>query len=843
MSYIAHYRSCDQTEQTVLQHLTEVGQLSASFASKAGLGDLGLLLGLLHDFGKYSQQFQRYIQSAEGLLDPDGVEFIDSRKFKGKIDHATAGAQYIYNALRGFGSKGEGELCGQILALCIASHHSGLIDTLAVDYTRGNVFQTRMLKEDSKTHLDECISNADESLIKRLNGFLSSEAIQKKLLPAFINGIRPVLGSPKVMNSVPNSFHLGMLTRFLFSCLIDADRLNSAEFDDPKRLELRLSKPDKPYWPQAIDRLETFLSKMPNKSPIDPIRREISQECLEKADKAQGIYSLTVPTGGGKTFASLRYALHHAEHHQLDRIIYIIPFTSIIEQNAADIREVLERQDDIHPWVLEHHSNIEPDTQTWHSKISSDNWDAPIVITTMVQFLEALFSGGTKSARRMHQLANSVLIFDEIQTLPVNCTHLFCNALSFLVDHAGSSAVLCTATQPLLNQLDNAEKGQLSVNGELIGDVGQRFNELKRVHIENLCKEEGWSEDEITDFALEQFSLHGSCLMIVNTKDWAKTLYQRCDGLVEPDALFHLSTNLCAAHRQSLFKTIRERLDNDLPVLCFSTQLIEAGVNVDFSCVIRFLAGLDSIAQAAGRCNRHGKQDIASVYVINPEHENTQMLVDIDEGKRQARRVMSESFDDLLLTEAMDRYFDYYFFQRSEVMDYPCKDSFGQKNTLLRLLSNNAGHTLRQNGKRYSNKKLPVLEQSFMEAGKLFQAIDAPTQAVLVPYCPYHEGELNPVTFDQDLLEQNPVISGKDLITELCRCEKEFSSANYYQLLRQAQKYSVNVFPNIWKKLIEEDAIQEIQPGAGVYYLKEEYYDGDFGLSTEPVSLMSNLIC
>ncbi|PSU25156.1 CRISPR-associated helicase/endonuclease Cas3 [Photobacterium aquimaris] len=824
MIFIAHHRETDLQVQTVAQHLSETGELCSGFAKKIGLEQTGLILGLLHDFGKYSQAFQHYIQSAQGLIDPDNVCFVDAKANKGKIDHATAGAQYLYEALKNYGGQGQGELCGQLLALCIASHHSGLIDVLAADFNKGNIFNTRIQKPEDKAHLQECRNNAEPEIINHLNQLLKPAEGTPQLLKELLQKIFPLLGSShETANTTINSFNVGFLTRFLFSCLIDADRLNSAEFSEPRRLQERLSRSVKPDWDIAITRLENKLATFSVRNPIDTIRQNISLDCLKKAKEKQGIYSLTVPTGGGKTYASLRYALHHAKQHQCEHIFYIIPFTSIIEQNAQVIREAIEQPNDTHPWVLEHHSSIEPEHQTWHSKICAENWGAPIVITTMVQFLEALFSGGTKSVRRLHQLANSVLVFDEIQTLPINCTHLFCNALNFLVEQASSTALLCTATQPLLNQLDNIEKGQLTLTGELVSDINALFNDLKRVHIENCCKPSGWSLNEIATLAIEQFELTGSCLTIVNTKQWAQDLYLVCQNKIDTDALFHLSTNQCPAHRKVILATIRQRLENHQPVMCFSTQLIEAGVDIDFASVIRFLAGLDSIAQAAGRCNRNGIHETATVFVVNPDHENTKMLADIDKGKAITDRIMNEGFEDLLDPAAMARYFYYYFFQRSEDMDYPCKDS--QKNTtsLLALLSNNKSHPCSLNDDRSKQRKLPRLEQSFMEAGNIFKAIDAPTQAVIVDY--QSSNELS-----------NDQLTAEEIIIALCSKDKVFDAELYFQALKQAQKYSVNVFPNVFEKLLKNQAIYETQSGSGIYCLHEQYYDDAFGLSTEVVN-------
>ena len=241
--------------------------------------------------------------------------------------------------------------------------------------------------------------------------------------------------------------------RFLFSCLIDADRQDTADFETPSLVRSR-STEHAVDWDRLVLRLETHLSELVSTRPIDAVRREIAQFCRQASNRPTGTYTLTVPTGGGKTLASLRFALHHAREHSLHRVLFVIPFTSIIDQNAKVIRKILERQGEEARLLLEIHSSFGPERQSWREKILSDNWDAPVILTTMVQFLECLFGGGTRGARRMHQLAKSVIVCDEIQTLPIKCVHLFNNAVNFLTEQCGSSVVLCTATQPLLHEVD-----------------------------------------------------------------------------------------------------------------------------------------------------------------------------------------------------------------------------------------------------------------------------------------------------------------------------------------------------------------------------------------------------
>ena len=815
--YIAHLRKSDGQIQSVQAHLKETAALAKVFAQKLNLESAGELLGLMHDFGKYSRKFQKYIHDETGLFNPD-LDDEESTPDGSKVDHSTAGAQWVYRELRKFGAElGIGELFGQMLGLCIASHHGeGLIDCL--DGGGNAVWKKRFEKEDELTHLAECEQNADEIVRQKAH-----ELAGENLIRSLLNAVKPILSDQATNNKI-KEFYLGCLTRFLFSCLIDADRINSSDFERVAQKEIRRLT-EKPNWQSAIDKLETHLASFENRYPIDEIRRRISDDCLKRAADSQGIYTLTVPTGGGKTLASLRYALHHAQKHNLDRIIYIIPYTSIIDQNAQAVREILGED-----WVLEHHSNLEPEKQSWQDKLLSENWDKPIVFTTMVQFLDAWFGGGTRGARHIHPMTNAVLIFDEIQTLPVKCVHLFCNVLNWLTAFGKSTAVLCTATQPLLGKSglqnfpedkrgDITARGllRLSEDAEIMGkhqDLDKLFDELSRVEIRFNEKAGGWNVDEAGAFLLEQFATTQSCLFIVNTKKWAQELYQYCKGQnVPPEALFHLSTNQCAAHRKAIFDTIKARLKNGKPVICISTQLIEAGVDISMACVIRALGGLDSIAQAAGRCNRHGEKDgKGQVWVLNlKEQDFTRILPDIQAGKTHAERVSRDfAGQDILQPAAMQRYFEYYFYQRSDEMAYSVKNS--ATGSLLDWLSDNALNPYgEKNNKR--SKPLPLLMQSFKSAGRAFQAIDAPTRAVIVPY-----GE------------------GAKLIAELCG---EWDPKEMHRTLQKAQRYSVNVFPNVWDKLQKENALHETIEGSGIYYLKERYYNDEFGLSLDETSEMT----
>lgn len=822
MAVIAHVRK-DGACQTLDAHLLGVGTEAARHGAKIGLALHGELIGLLHDLGKYSNAFQDYIRSITGTANQDDDDCVDAIDLKGKIDHSTAGAHVVWRELET--REPFGSMVGQMLALCIASHHSGLIDCLSADGAGigQDTFSRRMEKADDRTHLTEAWGKIDAPLRERICSLLDDP----KLIVGVQESVRRIGFAASGRLTVATQ-QIGLLVRFLFSCLIDADRLDTATFEKPKASRHR---PQGEYgdWKVLVDRLEQHLDGLKPRHPIDDLRRDIAHHCLGAARRDRGIYTLSVPTGGGKTLASLRFALHHAAIHRMERIICVIPFTSIIDQNAKVVREILVPaggRGDQSRIVLEHHSNLTPEVQGWREKMLTENWDAPVIFTTMVQFLETIFSAGTRGARRMHQLANAVLVFDEIQSLPVACVHLFNNALQFLVDHCGSTAVLCTATQPLLGEVDPQQGAlRLTKENELMPNVERLFEDLKRVEVQDGRKPGGWAEEEVIGLAGRKVAEVGSCLVVVNTKKAARSLYRRCrqraDGFVA-----HLSTSMCPAHRKQVLADVVRRIDPEngeqKSVLCISTQLIEAGVDVDFGAVIRYIAGLDSIAQAAGRCNRHNRRSQGYVHIVNPAGENLSRLPDIAIGVAKTERILDdfrtdpERFDhDIIGPKAIAQYYRYYFFDRRQQMGFPVSaQTLGHDDSLLNLLSTNTV-ACQEYGRRIGHMPAIQLRQSFMAAAKAFKAIDAPTEGVIVPY-----GE------------------GRELINDLCAA---FEVEQQYELLRRAQQFTVNVFSHELEKLKDAGAVHPVQDGTRILHLDPRYYSAEFGLVTEPVNSMEVL--
>lgn len=829
MPFIAHYRITDQTPQLVSDHLTETAVLCSRFCAKIALPTSGILLGLLHDIGKYSDAFQKFIHAATGLNGEQAQKDAENMAAHER-DHATAGAQYLWRQLAKE-SPATKKIHIQALCAALISHHSraGILDF--IDLKGASPFLTRIKKPDHQSHLSDSLSKADNTVMARIN-----EAIAH--LEKHQEGKHRISAIHKQLGADLFPFHMALYARFLFSCLLDADRINTIDFEDPSKGQMRnlVSPPD---WIALLERFEKHIKKFSSDTRINGIRASLSEECRKASDRTERILTLPVPTGGGKTLASLRFALHRAvagNIHPVDRIIYILPYTTIIEQNAEEVRQILGETA-----VLEHHSNLSDEQDTKSNRVLSENWDAPVVFTTMVQFLDALYSSGTKAARRMHQMANAILIFDEIQCLPIKTVHLFNNAINFLTTQANTTAVLCTATMPLLERVSR-KFGHLRIaeNSSIISNRKSLSEQLRRTQIIDSTRTEKWSFDDIVAFTLQQQEEHQSLLIVCNTKDSARRLFDLIKAATHHPVV-HLSTNMCPAHRQQKILYIRNRIDPKLPLplICVSTQLIEAGVDLDFGCVIRSLAGLDSIIQAAGRCNRHGHhKELKPVYVLNFAEESIPAaLAEIKAGQEVTERVFREyrnspdRFDDSLLSEeAMTLFYEYYFYKRASLMTYEIKakpkpehqkTEVSQDTNLIDLLGENGKSRTecKERGADKSLLEMLQLHQAHSTAAEAFRVIDAPTQGILVPY-------------------RSEIVDGSELISKLADSYSNdaLPLPAKIKLHKQAQKFTVNAFPHIIQKLSECHAISEIHPGSGIYELAPAHYSEDYGITLEPLS-------
>ena len=541
---------------------------------------------------------------------------------------------------------------------------------------------------------------------------------------------------------------LHLLTKAVYSCVVDADRCNSAG------LEISDAVPD---WVNLIQQLKNYLVSFPDDCGIDKIRKSISEQCRQAGNRQQGSYTLSVPTGGGKTLSSLRFALEHAKEHNLKRIIYVIPYLSILDQTATTVRcalagcnnskhckkteeerEKCEAYRKIDELILEHHSNIEPpegDDEEEQYRLLTSRWDSPIILTTMVQFLETIYSNKASKLRKFHNMSESVLIFDEIQALPIKCVHLFNSAVNFLQIFGKSTILLCTATQPHLHKTDRQRRVLLSDKPDIVSIAPDELKIFERVHIEDKTQPP-MDHEQIARLLRTQIEQGKSTLVILNTKSDARKVYEQCRP-IECEKAF-LTTDLCPAHRLNILDRLRKNLDPKTRRLtfCVSTQLIEAGVDVSFDCVIRAKAGLDSIIQAAGRCNRNMENPTPqSVFVVDVQNEKLSRLPEIKAGKDVTARVLREKQgDNLLSDEVINLFYQYYFFDQQKgtnigKMDYKTRN---EKTTIYSLLNDNRLGTKAYNYR--NNKNYTGLPCAFQTAAEEFSVIDGVQIGIVVPY-------------------------------------------------------------------------------------------------------------
>jgi len=795
MVYIAHIRENDKEIQSVPEHLLGVRALAETYGAKIGVKHIVGLAGMLHDLGKFTNVFRTYILDA--AANPDRPPK------RGDVDHSTAGGKLLYDMFKKVRSSKYKELLAEVVGNAIISHHSYLHDFL------GPESKSDYLRRVRDKEIEEY------ELSKRL---FFEQLIDEQSFHSYVEAAASELESFLTPPSHDNPSKLMFLTKFVFSALIDADRTNTRVFENNVATEQEQSREElfSEYYDKLMFRIETLQAGKNSKSSINLLRQQMSEMCDRFADKPSGIYTLSIPTGGGKTLASLRYALKHAKTYGKKHIIYIVPFTTIIEQNAKEVRDII--QDDAN--LLEHHSNVIQDLSEDDElddgilntrqklKLARDNWDSPIVFTTMVQFLNTFYARGSRYIRRLHNLSESVLIFDEVQKVPVPCVSLFNRALNFLRFSAQSSLILCTATQPELDFVQ--QKLAIDTDAEMIDDLPRVIEAFKRVEIVDRATEETFTTDKLAEFVEEQLQSILSVLVILNTKAVVKKLYEQLSSGEIP--VYHLSTSMCAAHRNEILDQVKQHLRDKEKVICISTQLIEAGVDISFECVVRSLSGLDSIAQAAGRCNRHGEYGLRQVYVIDHEEENLKHLKEISIGKKIAKKMLfdlarngSEYGGHILSEQAMEKYFKEFYTEFSSNLDYDIT-KLRVKMTQM-LMVDRKGSPFYQEYVNDAQADLPLfMAHSHRTAADYFHVIDDMTTAAIVPYG-----------------------HGKEIIATLTGGD---TIDNLSQHLREAQQFTVNLLRYQCDLLTKNNGWVKLLDGK-VFALKEGAYHDQFGLDIE----------
>ena len=696
------------------QHLEGVARLAESFAEKFGMGSWGRMLGLLHDKGKERKAFQDYIRQNSGLQ--------PELHLSGEHNHAFVGG-LLAKQLYGKGS--ENFLCNQIM-----SHHSGLHDYCCIE----------------KELADEIPSE--------ING--SVERIKLNRPPFSFTPIKGYKGM------TPDASHL---SRMLFSCLVDADYLDTESFMDEESYRMRKNNIKLESLLPLLEQHVASLQQNANETEVNAIRKQVYERCVSLSDTNKGFYSLTVPTGGGKTLSSLVWAMRHAVHNGMERIIIAIPYTSIIVQTASILKQIFGEEA-----VLEHHSNFDPQSvkkEFRHkAKLATENWDYPIVVTTNVQLFESMFSNRPSDCRKLHNIVNSVIILDEVQTLPTDYLQPIVDALKSYQNMFGVSVLLTTASQPVLSGFIEGCNPKAAFQGivnikEIIPKEYALHENLRRVCLK--IDDTGSTYDEIS----ERLSRHNKVLCIVNTRNDAREIFER---LPKEGVTIHLSRMMCPRHVSKTIQTIKQALsdNSEMVIRVVATQLIEAGVDVDFPVVYRQEAGLDSILQAAGRCNREGKLDMATTYVfsLSVEHKLYGSIIDANNA-----RLNMVNVNDWFAPETMTEYFRQLYCR---------KETFDKKDIKTLLYK--------------------PTEMCFAEAAKEFSLIEETGKSVYV-------------NMDSSL----------ELVEHLK------SNGVTYSLMKQLSQYSVNIHERDFQKLKSYGAIEEVIEG--IYVVNDRaQYDENIGL-------------
>ena len=753
------------------EHLAVVGELAAKFASTFGATDWAQLAGRWHDLGKYREGFQKYIRQTS---DPDA--HIEGKVGGRDKTHSAAGALH---AMQAFASRfgPSGETAARLLAYVIAGHHAGLADwTAGLD---SRLLGARAADSEREYHeaRDVCASVNPQILI----------------LPDDFDLRRALETIPGARDGNPLACALWI--RMLFSVLVDADFRDTEAFMDAGKAQAREGFALLPDYAHRLDahldaKVAAIASEGRAGDPVMCARADVLRQCREKATFAPGVFSLAVPTGGGKTLSSLAFAMRHALAHGQRRVIYAIPYTSIIEQTADVFSEIFGRDA-----VVEHHSQADTDAsaETARSRLACENWDAPLVVTTNVQLFESLFAARTSRCRKLHNIAGSVIVLDEAQLLPPEFLQPVLDTLRLLVKYYGVTLLLCTATQPVLTDAKRFDPRQ-SLRGlpppvPLIDDEPALYRALDRVHFE-------WPADLQrplpTPELVSQLAEHDCVLAIVNTRNDAAEIVAALDAATG-DATLHLSAAMCGQHRADVIREVRDRLaarragTEARPLRVVSTQLVEAGVDIDFPVVFRALAGLDSVAQAAGRCNREGQlEGKGNVVVFVRELPAT--LHPLRAGAQATRSVLGEDRPEILSPDLFERYFPLYY------DGFKSRDQRG----IIDHLRNNSD-----------------LSFDFRTAAAKFRLMDDEDQfSIIVPYVGQAPGA-RPVGA---LIER---LRGGDTDR---------------WLLRALQRYMVTARRRqvgVWQ---QRGDVQEVQPG--LFWLIDELrYDARRGLLAEDRSL------
>lgn len=789
--HIAHIRE-DGKIQTGVEHSRHAAEYASRSLTPIGMKTTAYLAALLHDFGKFKQEYDHYLEEARA-----------GTAVRGSVNHTFAGVRFVLEQWHHGNGIGYDEVTAELLAYAIGAHH-GLFD--CIDVRQNSGFQHRQVKEgigyaESRSdYLEQCAG------LEELHSLFRASVRETTALLNQMASLSQQQDDEEADRET--AFYVSLLQRMLLSAVIEGDRRDTAEFMNGDAFP-KWPEDMRGIWAERLAFLERKLGTLPREKPIDQARHTISDTCASFARQPGGVYRLNVPTGGGKTLSALRFALAHAKQWNKARIIFTSPLLSILDQNA----EVLRRFIGDDSLILEHHSNLaepadEPE-RLRELELLTDTWEAPVVITTLVQLLNTCFSGKTSAIRRFHSLCNSIIVIDEVQTVPNKMLTLFNLAVNYLSEICGTTIVLCSATQPSLEIVQHPLK---CPPPEMVPWQEALWSVFRRTEIKSAGQ---YRLNEIPQLIKQVLSGCSSLLVVCNRKDEAAFLLDELRDV--PCRRFHLSAAMCQAHRRETLHTLQAALEAALSggekVFCISTQVIEAGVDISFQQVIRFAAGMDSVVQAAGRCNRHAEsQEPAPVRIVLCSNERLERLEDIGRGKKATVSLLSAFADhperfqnDLSGQEAIGFYYHQLYGSMNPDFQDDVTPEYG---SVYRLLADNP---------KFANAQCPMAErfylrQAFQLAGKLFQVFDENTTDILVPYG-----------------------KGRDIREYLISAAQAYGERDWQTIRRninEAKQYSVSVYQYQFTQLEKLGAVTPLFEDS-VYVLSDGYYDADIGLSIQ----------
>ena len=823
----------NKMEQTLESHLYATGNLAGKIGQDVGMASFMKLAGYLHDLGKSDRLFQDYFRG----------------KTKQQVNHSSAGGRVLNDFITSDSeliklkrSKMKFAYFQELLTYIILAHH-GLYDLIPYGSTEHRTYQRLRYDEDGDYHYLEdvvlFVQIMDQDLKRK------GEESFVPLIKEAYHEFETIYSKLKTMSAKNHDrdkrkeekeYYISCLTRLCLSILKEADIYDSANAFRNAKQHLYTNDEVMITWTEACGRVECMYQEyesIPSPSEINRTRNDLARSAKEVAiQNRNGIFKLELPTGAGKTKASLRYALTNAKHYKRNRIFYITAFLSVLEQNADDIRNIL-KMDDV---ILEHHSNVVEDESNKDESVDveeeyenqtylKESWESPIVLTTMVQFCNTLYKGRASNIRRFSKLINAAIIIDEVQSLPLKVLSNFNLVMNFMKEIMQCNIVHCTATQPVLDSSIMPHPvhygNEYYVNDMIVNldlSLMQCFSRVDFYNLTGRNAEIVLSTKELASYILEEIKVFDSCLVVLNTKSAVLKLYDYLMESTSDTEVIYLTTNLCAAHRLQIISGLKERLEQNRgecpshKIICISTQLIEAGVDVDFDIVFRSLAGIDSLVQCAGRCNREGRLSIdgkkvhGKLFIIRYIEENVSKIAEIKsavDAAEYAIRISNKKevkdTNKIAIENLQNPYFEKYYISNKGILSYP---DTKRGSNMVEELGYNAPRRSEYTIANHNEIK-PLMYQAFNIAAENFQLIEQGTTGIIVHY-------------------QNQELLGK---LEVAMHEKDYYGVK--KLLQQLQRYTVNVYlsPKLEPYIYKSNEF-------GIYFLIEGYYDDKKGITT-----------